>query len=815
MNEPGYATPEVHRVIARDDLLMLAAETDEVVGIVGNQVSLAKLKKDDESLFEVALAHYLKTAREGRQASVRTNAWDSAAVIVRFGDLVGLRPASAGSPEEMHENALAENVSRKAGSRLDRALATGVINRYHAARNLRLIGEFERALPLVARPLADLMGTGAEPYMAHYLFERGAGQLAQGQAGQVDDALGEWDEYWEKTRAQGYSTRYRFEFLRALAYWDSDERSPQEALAQLDSSLGRLLGGVPVPVPMADGTFRQSDDDRGVREISVTLAKAELLTACATSDGERAEAAALGRRALEIANRVRGRMRVISRSRSPLAEAFRRLYGDIALLAARLADAGTPGAAELGLEVALAAKQTGFATRIRADRGLMNANLQGILDRIVELENKPENDLLFADDPDARDRMLGELHFQLGDKISAMLAETVLPSRVDLGRVTTALGGRTALDYLELPSSVGGTPSLYRSLLRPGQPILFERFEPDAGVVAFFQDRRATRDLFDWVGRFDPAPGSDSATPGGNREVVPRNARSVPTVLPTWADIAGVLPEALRADLASSPDDPMPLVISAHSWLSLVPWVALPIGEAGTRLVERAVVTQTPVLTCLTALEVPTADGPALVRLVGANKAGRGVNVSREREAWLLPAGTDEVRLSRAVVRSDQVPELCPELQLGDVLTRDASWSFLHVAAHGGLGPEEEAQGSHDGLRQVLEIPEQRLTAARALGLHWPGSVLMASCHVGQVVNTRDAEPLNFVMALLTGGARCVVAGIAGIGDEGTGNVAHDIVRTLRGGPGSLDRALRSAQLEAIKRDAAPAGWALLAAYVK
>jgi hypothetical protein len=789
-----YATAEVRRVIARDDLLTLAAETDEAVGIVGNQVSLAKLKKDDESLFEIALGHYVKSGRDGRQWSVRANAWDSAAVIVRFGDLVGIRPPCDYTPEQMHDNACVENAPRHE-SRLDRALAMGVIHRYHDARNLRLIGEFDRAMPLIARPAADLYGTGAEPYLAHYLFERGASLLAQGQAGQVDDALSEWDEYWEKTRAQGYSTRYRFEFLRALTYWDSDEHSPQEALDQLDVALERLRRGTPVAVPAADGTLRRSADDQGVRQISVTLAKAEFLAASAESMADRIEAVALGWRALEVANRVRGRMRVISRSRSPLAAAFRRLYGDVAVLADGLVRTGTPGAAELGLEVALTAKQTGFATRIREGRGLMNTFLQGKLDRIVELENKPDNDPSFAGEPDKRTHELGQLHFQLGDKISQMLAETVLPSRVNLAEVVAALGERTALDYVELPNSVDERPLLYRSLLRPCRPILFERFEAAAAVGEFFTARRESRDL----------------AAGVRRDAAVRKAKAPRVPRPSWRAIASVLPAELVTELTAAGDTPVPLVISAHSWLSLVPWAALAIGD-DTRLVQRALVTQTPVLTCLTTAGGPAVDGPALMRLVGTDD---GVNVSQERVAWGFPAGTDSVPLSFGPVRSDRVPEPCPNPQLSAALTKDAGWSFLHVASHGRLGPEEEAQGEHDGLRQALELPEQQLTAAQALGLFWPESVLMASCHVGQVVNTRDAEPLNFVMALLTGGARCVVAGIAAIGDQETGKVACHIVSKLRKDPDSLDRALRAAQLAAIERGADEAGWALLAAYVR
>jgi hypothetical protein len=102
-----------------------------------------------------------------------------------------------------------------------------------------------------------------------------------------------------------------------------------------------------------------------------------------------------------------------------------------------------------------------------------------------------------------------------------------------------------------------------------------------------------------------------------------------------------------------------------------------------------------------------------------------------------------------------------------------------------------------------------------ALGLHWPTSVLMASCHVGQLVNPEDAEPLNFVMALLTGGARCVVAGIDSIGDKPTGAAAKRMVEAIRSAREPLDRALRTAQLAALADDGVELeGWALLSAYV-
>src|SRR5262249_11349303 len=152
----------------------------------------------------------------------------------------------------------------------------------------------------------------------------------------------------------------------------------------------------------------------------------------------------LGMRALAIADRVRGRWRVIARSRAPLAVVFQRVYGDIALLAARLPG---PGAAELGLRVALSAKQTGFAARIRAGRTLMNPLAGGLLDEIVAIEDQPADALVGNEETQAE--RLRQLRFDLKEAVSPMLADTVLPPPTKLADLIEVIGTRHALDYLE------------------------------------------------------------------------------------------------------------------------------------------------------------------------------------------------------------------------------------------------------------------------------------------------------------------------------------------------------------------------------
>lgn len=784
---------EVRRVLTRNDLLSMAGAADLAVGIARQREALPRREEDEKPLFADALERQITLAENEEEGwAARSQAWDYAGVIVGFCEMIGFEIDKPYPAEVLHAKALQELADNSGGvgaARLDKDLTLGVFNRYHAARNLRLAGKYREALRLVTRSETDLYGTGAEPHMAHYLYEVGATFILAEQAAEFSDALREWDAYWDKTRAAGYSTRYLFEFVRGLAFWAENAADPR-VRTQLDLALHRMRTGAladPEEDPGVQEASADPEDEPGVQELSVTLALAEYLAGRELTEETRAEAVQLGRRALDIADDVRGRWRVIARSRAPLARVFQRVYGDIARLADLLGESG----AELGLRAALSAKQTGFAARIRAGRTLMNPSVEGLIEDIIAVEDQPDDE--FVSSPQSRAQRLQRLRFELTEAVSPMLADTVLPSPADLTELIKMIGSRYALDFVELRDTLDDTSKLYRTLIRPGGAMSFERFTPDAGLISFFQQRRQRGDLARGVSR-------DAKVPDATR--MERDTY----VWPDWAELArAVLPKALVDDLQSPAAEPVELLISAHSWLSLLPWAALVVDSGGTRLVQRALVSQCPVLTCLSHPETPPVRGAALIRLVGRDEGG--VDVAREREAWGLGYSTAGVPLNRGRIEGNSPPEEVPAGRLRAVLTQPGDWQFLHIACHG---------ADHGGgLSQVLDIPGEKLWAGQALSLKWPTSVLMASCHVGQVVNDQDAEPLNFVMALLTGGARCVVAGIAAIDDRWTGEAASHMVRAIRSGTLRLDVALREAQLAAIKEGAPEAGWALLSAYVQ
>lgn len=770
---PRVSTP-VHRMLARDDLLLLAEDAQQAVGIVRERERLARKIHKDADLFAVALEHHIDRAEHAPEFAIRIKALDYAATIIQFCELLGIHLQPEYAPTALHERAL-RTVSGtgeiSAGAVGGRDLTLEVVLTYRAIRNYRLTGDYQKAIDLAARPPDHLFASGAQPLYGLFQYENGAGLLMRGQPRQVDRALREaGEEYWSTTLAGGHMTRYRLDFVLALAA--TEQGKDADAVRHLHAARHHLRGA------------RQQHEEPGVQDLSVTLALAEQLARGELTPARAEEAVGLGREALAITEGIRARWRVIARARTPLAIVFRRVYGDIALLASGLPG---PAAAELGFRVGLSAKQTGFASRMRAGSVLESNRVSSLIEEVERAEDRRST--LAASGAGFQRRELDRLWEELKDAVSPMLADTVLPLPADISKLREGIGARFALDFLALPDTfgpehtrpgaIGRDRNWFRTLIEPGGSIRFESFTPGSAFLSFFA---GNEEQPGWLGRLGEAIGGAG---------------------PDWHGLAQeLLPRRLLEELrARSKDTPVELLISAHSALSLMPWPALKIDADGTRLIERAVVAQIPVFTCLSQAQVPPVTGPAVVRLVATSPAGT-LNVRPEREVWKLPDDDGEVPLSRCAIGPGPAP-----VALGGPLVqvlRDhaADYGFAHIACHGG----------GFGLDQYLSLPG-RLTAAQALTTHWPESVLMASCHVGRLFNVEDDEPLSFVMALLTGGSRCVAAAIDEVPDPFTGPMAADIVAMAHTGQTRLDMALRRAQLDRLEWPEVV--WALFSAYVR
>ena len=770
----------VRRALARDTMLTLAHDAEEVMIIVRNRDRMALVVGSESALFRLAVDRYLAQAhgepgRADQDWSLRSGGYAHAATILRFCRYVGIDLDPGRDLEDLYRSALAElsptgrSPTGAAQPALDRLAQVTVT--YRLVRSLRMAGKVDAALRLSATLDPEFYyASGAEPRSADIQFETGACLLEKGRPAQVFGALGELEQtYWETTEAWSFSTRHRHGFILALA--DQALGRPAEAITRMTAALDHLA------------RHRIADTRHDVYELSLTLALAESLAAAGT-DPDRA--VALAETALEIAERIRGRWGVIARARTPLSVAFRRVYGDVALLAAALSGGA---AARLGLRVCLSAKQTGFAAHLRAGEHLLPARLRGLVAEVLGVEQAEPLDL--AADAEAlrarreqQDQTLRELHDRIEKRVNPMLADMILPTPTDMTALLRTIGDRYALDFAALPDTLTDDTNWFRTLTEPDGGPHFERFAPGEHFARYFEGRDGEPP---WVDRIRDAVGAHQ---------------------PDWYGLAvELLPAALLRRLGDAVDEPIELVVSAHQALSLLPWVALMIDTAGTRLLRRAVLTQTPVLTCLSAPAPPVVAGPALVALVAQD----GVWIKRESAAWGLTPTDGKVALSRCTL-DDQPPRPATQPRISAALTEPGhEWRFIHIATH----------GDGTGLDQYLVLPEEtatggRLSAAYALALHWPESTLMASCKVGRLVNVEDAEPLSFVMAVLTGGSRCVAAAIDSVPNLPAGRLAGHLVRLVREPGGArLDHALRRAQLELERFDERVVSWALFNAYVR
>jgi tetratricopeptide (TPR) repeat protein len=747
-------------------MLTLAHDAEETMVVAHRQDNAARIAEDD-NLFQLAVDRLLRQADPGPGRvegdwALRSQGYGRAADIVQF---TAYMSGSRETPDDLYRAALAELRPADPGARALDPM-NEVLTTYRRVRGLRASTRVGEALEL-AQSLSPkfFFGSGAEPRRADIQFEIGACLLTLGRVDQVFSALGGSEEdYWGTPATEVFSTRHRYDYVLGLAEQARDRT--EEAVTRLESALDHFHA------------HRLSDVWHDVYELSLTLTLAEF----EARDGRGARRAAA---ALNVAERIQGRWGVIARTQTPLAVAFRRIYGDVALLVSSLPR--DPAAARLGLKVCLSAKQTGFAGHLRAGESLLPAAIADLVQRVLAAEQEPAPD--FGADPDVIDRWkvkrasrLAELRRSIESRVNPVLADMLLPVPADIDVLLSKLRERSALDFTGLTHTSGEDTIWFRTLIEPSGTVTFERFEPGAF----------------------PQQYAEAAERPGIREL-----DRVP-----WREMAhALLPAALCRRLARVTEDaPLELVISAHRELSLLPWAALRLDD-GVRLVRRALLTQTPVLTCLVDDPLAEVSGPALVRLVSQEETSvapdeNGVWVELERDAWGLAAVDGRVALSHCAL--DDRPPVATAQPRFSVALADGDWGFAHIATH----------GHGTGLEQYLWIPEETetgglLSAGQAMGLRWPESTLMASCDVGKLLNTEDAEPLGFVMAVLTGNGRCVVAAVDRVPNRTAGELAAHIVSQGRRHGVRLDQALRSAQLASEMDDEPVRSWALFNAYIR
>jgi tetratricopeptide (TPR) repeat protein len=235
----------------------------------------------------------------------------------------------------------------------------------------------------------------------------------------------------------------------------------------------------------------------------------------------------------------------------------------------------------------------------------------------------------------------------------------------------------------------------------------------------------------------------------------------------TWDALAAtLLPSELRTRIASAPVGwPERILVIPDGVVSLVPWGALRVG--GFPLVEGAVVQVLPTL--------------ELTPESGARH----------------PAVTDRV-VAHVERLDEELEALAGSCSIKPVPTRDL---FVAALRSGGFGGTYLAMhGRETGLRQHVEFSDgSTLSAATALGYHWPAWVIFATCLVGRVQQVAGQEPLGLAISCILGGADTVLASVLEITDDGAASVCGAVAARLAAARNPAD-ALRDAQLDYLQK---------------
>ena len=375
----------------------------------------------------------------------------------------------------------------------------------------------------------------------------------------------------------------------------------------------------------------------------------------------------------------------------------------------------------------------------------------------------------------------------------------MLPSTVDeqdVDRIVARAEGRFVLDFVHLPTllavEVDGEWNLsldsrwFRTCFHGADVAQFDIVRTGSGYDGLFRN-----------GLYDIE--RDRA-----RGVVDMFASSEVDRHPAWREAAAeLLPGPLLRLLRDERADPVPveILISPHGELSRLPWAALVIDETRRRLVQRATILSTPLLSSYTG-ETTRAVTPALVRIVDE----ASLEPSAEQDAWgMRPAGAPAIPLASCTVPATGSP-----MPLISKITRclanppAGGWGLVYVASH----------GSGRGFGQKLWVPEEELTAGAALGHPWPPSVVLNACHGAAISDDESAEPMGFVIAAMAGGAREVIGAVHVIGAPGAARIGASIINALDGVT-PLHELLHRAQRQLIEAGADVRLWAALAAFVR
>ncbi|UQU64900.1 CHAT domain-containing protein [Couchioplanes caeruleus] len=457
-------------------------------------------------------------------------------------------------------------------------------------------------------------------------------------------------------------------------------------------------------------------------------------------------------------------------SRAQWVQADHRLHARVFTLLTTGVRSNPAKAGELGVWLIESVHRTAASALISGDVVPTIAQLQADITALAEIEQQ----MRVA--PDAVEDIGMELRKAAGKTRTAvadtlvMLRESVVMLAVDYDTILRRVGHRVALLYHCFRDEFGWV--FHTALMSPVSGVTLHRSridqDPDGRDKAAFLSPVG---ILDAMAEADPSP-------------LKWIYGALPLDADCWRDIArAVFPPGLTEVLrdTSRSGSVVELLIVPDGPIAGLPLSGLPVRVAGDRvevLAEHAAVAFVPALSMLS--EARPAKDPYRPRVAVVHLDDELDATAAERRQW-------ESLREAMTVRS------CADLaELREALDAEPRPDAAVISVHGA--------GSSTGLDQALRLRDGSVvTAASALGLRWPPTVVLGACWINSMAVRSGQESTGFSMACLMRGASTVIGGIAPVADTNAASVLAPVLAGLPVGA-SLVSATQQGVLAELRR---------------
>ena len=275
-----------------------------------------------------------------------------------------------------------------------------------------------------------------------------------------------------------------------------------------------------------------------------------------------------------------------------------------------------------------------------------------------------------------------------------------------------------------------------------------------------------SEDISPWLTPIGVLDALDAAEP----EAVTRLLLDTPLDDDVWRELAeAMLPAAWWDVLCPDGSKPVEVLIVPDGPIASLPLAALPVRD-GKPLIEFATLAMTPSLSMLKLPQAPPPHaGTVRIAVVHLDWAESLDQVSFEAQQWQLAA------------QRMHVVDTADQHGLEAALVAVPAPDLVAISVHGSPGEAPAGDGRRAFGTKVHLRDGSVLSAASALRLPWPQTVILGACWISGVAIRAGREPFGFPLACLLRGASTIIGGIAPIPDEEAARILGEVIGRLPG----------------------------------